>query len=123
MRDMLPKPQDILKTVFTVAKDKPYILTPGQFTLEPVEHHGVMFFSSLEDNSKNDIIPIGQQDYIVALDKTGHLAFYQVMGYDEVNKDHISFHGLKHEIHVHFILSQADISYIKGYMSCLTHRA
>ncbi len=123
MRDILPKPQDILKTVFTVAKDKPYILTPGQFTLEPVEHTAMMFLSSLETNSKNDIIPVGEKDYIVALDKSGHLAFYQVVEYNEVNKDHIVFHGLKHELHVNFVLSQADISYIKGYMGCLTHRA
>ena len=46
MRDILPKPQEILERVFTVAKDKPFILTQGQFTLEPVEYAVMMFLGS-----------------------------------------------------------------------------
>ncbi len=122
MRDTLPKPQEILQRVFAEAKNKPFILKQGQFTLEPVEYAVMLFTGSLEPNSRLDIIPVGKQDYIAAMGKDGHLTFYQVVEYNECNKDQIVFHGLMHEVHVHFVLTQSEISYLKGYMGCLFHK-
>ncbi len=122
MRDILPKPQEILERVFTVAKDKPFILTQGQFTLEPVEYAVMMFLGSLDPNSRIDISPVGQKDYMVVMSKDGHLTFYQVVEYNEKSKDQIVFHGLMHKVHVHFVLPQNEINYLKGFMSCLYYK-
>lgn len=121
MKNPTPKLQEIVSTVFELGKSKPFLLNPGRYTLDPVEFSAMVFLGSLTPHAKIDIVPVGKADYIITMNDQGFLNFYQVVEYLET-KDLIIFDGKEHKVHIHYIMSQAEINYMKGWVGCLANK-